>query len=141
VVRRAEEPKTGDGLRDLVDDTQFLLEYVHAALASTPAPDNASFSEEVCAELFELANKLKTTALFHAMASSAARGRRFWLANRGYRVPGEVCLGPVARQPLPSARGEFYAFVSLRTTTFSAKSTDRCERNRGRVSGHRKFRS
>lgn len=97
---------------DLINDTQFLLEYVHAALASTPAKDDASFNEAACAELFESASKLKSQAMFHAMASSAGtedgafgpdtagvefRAKSTWVLLRGNRY-----------QVL---EGEFYAFV------------------------------
>ncbi|SPZ35320.1 Uncharacterised protein [Agrobacterium tumefaciens] len=56
---------------DLINQNQFLLEYVHAVLATDPAPDKVEFSEEKCAELFELSNKLREQAMFYAMASSA----------------------------------------------------------------------
>lgn len=56
---------------DLINQNQFLLEYIHAALASDPAPDKVEFSEEKCAELFELSRKLREQAMYYAMASSA----------------------------------------------------------------------
>ena len=63
--------KLADNARDLIDDTQFLLEYVHGVLASTPASDETSFDETTCAELFACSRKLKTTAMLYAMMSSA----------------------------------------------------------------------
>jgi hypothetical protein len=55
----------------LVDDTQLVLEYLHATLASTPPSEHSSLDEAACAELSELVTKLKGAALFHAMATSA----------------------------------------------------------------------
>lgn len=97
---------------ELIDDTQFLLEYVHAALAATPNSDNTALDEGACAELLDLSRKLKTTALLHAMYSSAGtdngpfgshtadvefRAKSAWILLRGNRY-----------QVL---EGEFYAFV------------------------------
>ncbi|AVD81540.1 preprotein translocase subunit SecA [Pseudomonas sp. SWI6] len=56
---------------DLVAENQFLLEYVHAVLASDVAPAVVKFDESQCAELFELGRKLRGQAMFFAMASSA----------------------------------------------------------------------
>jgi hypothetical protein len=61
----AEEPD------DLINENQFLLEYVHAVLASDVAPANMTFDEAKCAELFERSRKLRRQALFFAMATSA----------------------------------------------------------------------
>lgn len=56
---------------DLVNDNQFLLEYVHAVLASDAAPVDVMFDEAQCAELLELGRQLREQAMFFAMASSA----------------------------------------------------------------------
>lgn len=60
-----------DGPDDTINETQFLLEYVHAVLASDAAPDEVEFDEAQCAELFALSRKLQEQAMFFAMASSA----------------------------------------------------------------------
>jgi hypothetical protein len=60
-----------DGPDDIIGETQFLLEYVHAVLASDAAPAEVEFEEAQCVELFELAHKLRQQAMFFAMASSA----------------------------------------------------------------------
>lgn len=60
-----------DGPDDVVNENQFLLEYVHAVLASNAAPADMDFDEALCAELFELAQKLREQAMFFAMATSA----------------------------------------------------------------------
>lgn len=56
---------------DLINENQFLLEYVHAVLAADAAPTDVTFDEAKCAELFELGRKLRDQAMFFAMASSA----------------------------------------------------------------------
>lgn len=56
---------------DLINETQFLLEYVHAVLASNAAPAEVTFDEAQCAELFELGRRLRDKAMFFAMATSA----------------------------------------------------------------------
>ncbi|MCC8474527.1 SEC-C domain-containing protein [Xanthomonas arboricola] len=56
---------------DLINENQFLLEYVHAVLAADAAPTDVTFDEAKCAELFELGRKLREQAMFFAMASSA----------------------------------------------------------------------
>ncbi|MDB5788232.1 SEC-C domain-containing protein [Caballeronia mineralivorans] len=60
-----------DGPDDLINENQFLLEYVHAVLASDVAPADVTFDESQCAELYELGRKLREQALFFAMATSA----------------------------------------------------------------------
>lgn len=59
------------GPSDTINEFQFLLEYVHAVLATDATPDKVQFDEAKCAELFELSSKLKEQALCFAMASSA----------------------------------------------------------------------
>lgn len=97
---------------DLINDTQFLLEYVHAVLATTPEVDAVSLDEAACAELLQCSRELKTTAMGYAMLSSAgtengpfgpdtadveSRAKSTWILLRGNRY-----------QVL---EGEFYAFV------------------------------
>lgn len=60
-----------NGPSDTINEFQFLLEYVHAVLASDASPDKVEFDEAKCAELFELSSKLKEQAMFFAMGSSA----------------------------------------------------------------------
>ena len=63
-------PTEGDDLKDLVNQNQFLLEYVHAVLASDAAPDEMKFDETKCTELFELSRKLRAQAMAFAIVSS-----------------------------------------------------------------------
>lgn len=60
-----------DDQSDLINENQFLLEYVHAVLASDAEPAEMTFDEGQCAELYELGTKLREQAMFFAMASSA----------------------------------------------------------------------
>lgn len=60
-----------DRPNDLINESQFLLEYVHAVLSSDVAPAVLTFDEGQCAELFELARNLREQAIIFAMATSA----------------------------------------------------------------------
>lgn len=97
---------------DLINDNQFLLEYVHAVLASDAEPESTTFDEGACAELYELGRKLREQAIFYAMATSADtkdgpfgpdtadiefRAKSTWVLLRGSRY-----------QVL---EGEFYRYV------------------------------
>lgn len=55
----------------LMNENQFLLEYVHAVLASDKPPVDVNFDEALCAELFELCRNLREQSMLFAMASSA----------------------------------------------------------------------
>ncbi len=66
-----QEQHEADGPDDLINENQFLLEYVHAVLASDAAPVDMTFDEAQCAELLELGRKLREQAMFFAMATSA----------------------------------------------------------------------
>lgn len=59
-----------DSASDLINENQFLLEYVHAVLASDVTPADVKFDEARCAELFELSSKLREQALLFAVVSS-----------------------------------------------------------------------
>ena len=59
------------GPDDTTSETQFLLEYVHAVLASDAAPAEVNFDEAQCAELFELGRELRQQAMLFAMATAA----------------------------------------------------------------------
>ncbi|SER45831.1 SEC-C motif-containing protein [Halopseudomonas bauzanensis] len=67
----AEEQRAEDGPNDLINENQFLLEYVHAVLASDADPVNVTFDEARCTELYELGRKLREKAMFFAMVTSA----------------------------------------------------------------------
>lgn len=101
-----------DGPDDLINENQFLLEYVHAVLASDAPPVKVTFDEAQCVELFELGRKLRAQAMFFAMATSTDtkdgvfgpntadiefRAKSTWVTLRGNRY-----------QVL---EGEFYRYV------------------------------
>ncbi len=67
----ATQPNQAESPNDLINDNQFLLEYVHAVLASNVSPKDMKFDESRCAKLFELSRKLREQAIFYAMATSA----------------------------------------------------------------------
>lgn len=60
-----------NGPDDLINENQFLLEYVHAVLASDTSPAHMTFDEALCAELFELGRNLRQQAMFFAMVTSS----------------------------------------------------------------------
>jgi len=103
---------SGDGSSRTIGEIQFLLEYVHAVLASDKAPVEVKFDEAQCTELFALSGKLKEQAMFFAIASSVDtenkdfgpdtadiefRAKSTWISLRGNRY-----------QVL---EGEFYQYV------------------------------
>jgi hypothetical protein len=107
-----EEQHSADRPDDLINGNQFLLEYVHAVLASDVAPADVKFDEAQCAELFELGRKLREQAGLFAMVSSTDtkdgvfgphtadiefRAKSTWVMLRGNRY-----------QVL---EGEFYRYV------------------------------
>ncbi|WP_321870972.1 YecA family protein [Paraburkholderia tropica] len=65
-----QEQREADGPDDLINENQFLLEYVHAVLASDVGPSDVTFDEAQCTELYELGRKLRDQALLFAMATS-----------------------------------------------------------------------
>lgn len=97
---------------DLINENQFLLEYVHAVLASDSLPEQVVFDEAKCGELYDISRKLRQDAMFYAMATSADtkdgafgpdtadieyRAKTTWVLLRGNRY-----------QVL---EGEFYRYV------------------------------
>lgn len=107
-----EEQREDDSSDDLINENQFLLEYVHAVLASDAAPADVKFDEAQCAELYELGRKLRRQAMSFAMATSTDtkdgvfgpetadiefRAKSTWIMLRGNRY-----------QVL---EGEFYRYV------------------------------
>lgn len=107
-----EEQQEADGPDDLINENQFLLEYVHAVFASDVAPADVTFDEARCAELFELGRNLRGQAKSFAMVTSADtkdgvfgpntadiefRAKSTWVMLRGNRY-----------QVL---EGEFYSYV------------------------------
>jgi hypothetical protein len=108
---RAEERESAHP-DDLIDENQFLLEYVHAVLASDLAPENVAFDESKCAELFQLGRELKQQALLYAMATSAdTKDGRFGpdTADIEYRAKSTWVL--LRGNRYQALEGEFYHYV------------------------------
>lgn len=105
LVSKEDETDSPD---DSMTEMQFLLEYVHAVLASDVSPDDVKFDEAKCVELFERSRELRQQALLYAMFSSAEKqdsdmaniefhSKTKWVTLRGNRY-----------QVL---EGEFYRYV------------------------------
>mgnify|MGYP000650287959 CR=1 FL=1 len=120
-----EEQCQTDAPDDLIGENQFLLEYVHAVLASDAAPADMTFDEAQCAELFELGRKLREQAMFFAMATSADtkdgifgpdtadiefRAKSTWVMMRGNRY--QVLEGEFYRYVLHYADGKDVTLVT-----------------------------
>lgn len=98
---KAGEDEANAGINsDAINSEQFLLEYVHAVLATTPAPIDPTFDEAAVARLYEIADALRQAALMYAMASSVGtkdgvfgihtgeiefRAKSAWVLLRGHR--------------------------------------------------------
>ncbi len=59
-----------DESHDIINENQFLLEYVHAVWASDITLADPVFDEEKCTELYELSRTLRNQAMVCAMATS-----------------------------------------------------------------------
>ncbi|WP_428239609.1 YecA family protein [Gynuella sp.] len=108
----SEENNNNDS-REQINELQFLLEYVHAVLASDEAPEEVKFDEEQCVELFDLSNKLRGQAMFFAMASSADNTKKADLspdmAEMEFHIKSNwISLRGNRYQVL---EGEFYRYV------------------------------
>lgn len=118
---------------DLINENQFLLEYVHAALAADAAPADVTFDEAKCAELFDLSRKLREQAMFFAMVSSADTKDGVFGPNTAdieFRVKSTwVMLRGNRYQVL---EGEFYSYVlaphnDVLQETYGVDATDIAE--------------
>ena len=108
----AEEPSESAEPDDLINDNQFLLEYVHAVLASDPLPEQVDFNEAKCTELYDVSRKLRQDAMFYAMATSAeTKGGPFGpdTADIEYRAKATWVLMRGNRYQV--LEGEFYRYV------------------------------
>lgn len=101
-----------NGPDDTINEVQFLLEYVHAVLASDAAPDKIEFDEAKCADLFALSSELKDQAMFFAMGSSAhTKNEDFGpdTANIEFHIKSTWVLLRGNRYQV--LEGEFYTYV------------------------------
>ncbi|MFL1484790.1 YecA family protein [Marinobacter sp. LN3S78] len=89
-----------DSLKKEINESQFLLEYVHAVLASDEAPGAVQFDEARCADLYELSRELREQSMMFAITSSVdtenqefgpntaeleVRAKSSWVVLRGNR--------------------------------------------------------
>jgi hypothetical protein len=106
------EEREALGPDDLINQNQFLLEYIHAVLATDPAPDKVEFSEEKCAELFELSGQLRNQAMFYAMASSAdKKDGAFGPSTADIEFHAKSSWVTIRGNRYQVLEGEFYQYV------------------------------
>lgn len=97
---------------EMINETQFVLEYVHAVFASTTERGDEIFDEAACAEIFHCATNLKNKAVIYAMMTSAG-------TNDGVFGPATAEVEFHAKSTWVLLRGnryqvlegEFYKFV------------------------------
>lgn len=103
---------TDDAPYDTLNETQFLLEYVHAVLASDLAPTDVRFDELRCSELVKLSRQLREQAMIFAIASSTDKKDGFFgpdTSDIEFRAKSAwVILRGNRYQVL---EGEFYRYV------------------------------
>lgn len=111
-LREAKDQKEPERVKELFNQNQFLLEYVHAVLASHTKPIELKFDEAKCAELFEQSEKLRQQALLFAVISAVdTKGGAFGpdTADVEFRAKSTwVILRGNRYQVL---EGEFYRYV------------------------------
>ncbi|WP_244559302.1 hypothetical protein [Bathymodiolus platifrons methanotrophic gill symbiont] len=97
---------------DLVGNIQFLLEYVHATLASAEEPAEVIFDEAKVQELLKLSRELKEKALLFSIESSLDTENRHFKDNTAdiefYLKSKWVSIRGNRYQAL---EGEFYSYV------------------------------
>jgi hypothetical protein len=97
---------------DAISEFQFLLEYVHAVLASDAPPSKVEFDEAKCVELFELGSKLKQQSMLFAMGSSAATENKDFgpdTADIEFQIKSTWVL--IRGNRYQVLEGEFYNYV------------------------------
>lgn len=108
----AEEQCQVDAQAGLINENQFLLEYVHAVLASDAAPANMTFDEVQCAKLFELGRKLSGQAIDFAIATSAnTRDGIFGPDTAGIEFRAKTNWVMLRGNRYQVLEGEFYRYV------------------------------
>lgn len=101
---------------NLFNDTkiemQFLLEYVHAVLASDIAPNVIKFEEKDCAKLFTLCKYLREQAMLFAMISSANTDNKDFGSNTPeIEFHAKSCWVMIRGNRYQVLEGEFYQYV------------------------------
>jgi hypothetical protein len=101
---------------NLFNDTkvemQFLLEYVHAVLASDIAPSVIKFEEKDCDKLFTLCKNLRNQAMLFAMISSANTDNKDFGSNTPeIEFHAKSCWVMIRGNRYQVLEGEFYQYV------------------------------
>lgn len=100
------------GTNDTINEIQFLLEYVHAILASDSAPSEVEFREADCVELFSLSNKLRQQAMIFAIASSiGSPNKEFGSATADIEFHAKTAWVLLRGNRHQVLEGEFYRYV------------------------------
>lgn len=93
-------------------EMQFLLEYVHAVLASDIAPSFIKFEEKDCAKLFTLCKYLRKQAMMFAMISSANTDNKDFGSNTPeIEFHAKSCWVMIRGNRYQVLEGEFYQYV------------------------------
>ena len=101
-----------DRYDDTINESQFLLEYVHAVFASHIAPAAVNFDEEKCADLFEVSRKLMSHAMSFAIATTVdTKGGIFGPDTAKIEFDCKSTWVIIRGTRYPVLEGEFYHFV------------------------------
>jgi hypothetical protein len=97
---------------DLINENQFLLEYVHAVLVSDISTDTSVFDEMACQELYSLGRRLREQALLYAMTTSVDTENKVFGPNTAdieFHAKSSWVILRGNRYPV--LEGEFYRYV------------------------------
>lgn len=97
---------------DAIDSEQFLLEYIHATLATTQEPANTSFDEEACASLYGISERLRQVAMMYTIASSSSTADGSFGPETGkFEVQAKGAWVLLRGHRYQVLEEEFYAYV------------------------------
>ena len=110
---RPESSKAGPNQpTELAASLQFLLEYIHAVLASDSAPTIVTFDEQKCQQLISASRKLREQALLFAMMSSAGtKNREFGPHTAEIEFQAKSAWVTLRGNRYPVLEEEFYSYV------------------------------
>ena len=99
-------------LNDTKIEIQFLLEYIHAVLASDVAPSIVKFEEKDYAKLFTLCKYLREQAMLFAMVSSVNTDNKdFGSHTADIEFHAKSCWVMIRGNRYQVLEGEFYQYV------------------------------
>jgi hypothetical protein len=114
MVMSAMLAQDGDGRkpRTELNATQFVLEYIHAVLASFPSGTAGAFDEKVCVEIFKIAEELKAATFRYCMYRSLGMEDGMFGENTGLMFQSVQSNWVLMRgNRYGILEEEFYAFV------------------------------